>query len=76
MALKKRFINIKIAKNQDNIVEFLQKKKVFTTLDLKEINKTNLKDKINYTATNDIYKILGFKFSKSKLTRKILSEIQ
>jgi len=76
MALKKRFINIKIAKNQDNIVEFLEKKKVFTTLDLKEINKTNLEDKINYTATNNIYNILDFKFSKSKLARKILSEIQ
>ena len=76
MAMKKRFINIKVAKNQDSIVEFLQKKKIFTTLDIKLINKTNLQDKINYTARNNIYKKLDFKFSKTSLAKKILSEIR
>ncbi len=76
MALKKRFINIKIAKNQNSVVEFLQKKKIFTTLDIKDINKTSLQEKINYTARNNIYKKLDFRFSKTSLAKKILSEIR
>ncbi len=75
MALKKRFINIKIADNQTSIVKFLKKQKIFTTLDKKDINYLNLKKQIEYTSTNNIYDKLDYKFSKTTLARKILSEL-
>jgi len=75
MALKKHFINIQIADNQDSIVKFLKKKKIFTTLDKEDINSLNLKKQIEYTSTNNVYDKLDYKFSKTTLARKILSEL-
>ncbi len=76
MALKKDFINIRVAKNQDSIINFLQKKEIFTTLDKNNINKTSLKEKINYTKNNNVYEKLNFKFSKTTLARKILDNLK
>lgn len=75
MALKVPFINIQVADNQQNIVNFLKDKNIKTTLIPKEISVKNLKQKIEYILLHDIYKDLHLKFSKNHLAKKILKEL-
>ena len=75
MALKKRFINLQVASNQQSIVNFLEKKDINTTIKAEEISKKVLKQKIDYIFHNDIYSRLQLTFSKTKLAKKILKEI-
>lgn len=75
MALQKRFINIEVATNQRSIVNFLEEKSIFTTIDIDSINKKALKNKIDYIMNTDIYQKLDLKFSKDYLAKKILKEI-
>ena len=76
MALKVPFINIQVADNQQNIINFLNDKNIETTLIPKEISVKNLKEKIEYIFHHDIYEDLNLKFSKNHLAKKILKELQ
>ena len=75
MALKVPFINIQVADNQQNIVDYLQAKSIITSLLPKEITVKHLKEKIEYILVHDIYKNLNLKFSKNHLAKKILKEM-
>lgn len=72
MALDKRFINIKVASNQDNVVKFLKQNAIKTTIGADELSQDRLKKKIEYISKNDIYKKLNLRFSKDTLAKKIL----
>ena len=74
MALRKRFINIQVADNQASIVHFLDKKEIFTTLQMKEITKKRVKEKIEYIMKNKIYNRLTLEFSEDRLVKEIISE--
>jgi UDP-2,4-diacetamido-2,4,6-trideoxy-beta-L-altropyranose hydrolase len=76
MALKKNFINLQVASNQQSIVNYLEKKEIKTTIKVEEISKKVLKKKIDYIFHNDIYSKLHLGFSKTKLAKKILKEIE
>lgn len=76
MSLKKDFINIEVATNQEVLTKYLEKKGVKTTLKSDEINLRNLKKKIDYVSKTSIYKKLDLKFSKDKLIKKVLKEIK
>lgn len=76
LALKKDFINIEVAKNQEVVTKFLRKKSIDTTIKAQEINFRNLKNKINYISTSSIYKKLNLEFSRDKLAKKILKELK
>lgn len=76
MALKKDFINIEVATNQEVVTKYLEKKGVKTTLKSDEINLKNLKKKIDYVSKTSIYKKQDLKFSKDKLIKKVLKEIK
>lgn len=75
MSLKKDFINIEVATNQEVVTKYLEKKGVKTTLKSDEINLKNLKKKIDYVSKTSIYKKLDLKFSKDKLIKKVLKNI-
>jgi len=75
MSLGVPFINIQVAGNQQNIVKFLKKKKIKTTLKPKELSIKKLKKRIEYISLHDIYKDLNLKFSKNHLAKKILKEL-
>lgn len=76
MALKKDFINIEVAKNQEDVTKFLEKKNIDTTIKAEEINFKNLKIKIEYISKSSIYKKLNLEFFKNKLAKKILKELK
>lgn len=76
LSLKKKFINIEVAKNQKVISKFLKKKNIKTTIKAKNLTKKNLEEKIEYIKENNIYKKLNLKFSKDKLVKKILEELR
>lgn len=76
LAIKKKFINIEVANNQKATTQFLEKKKVYTTLQLDNLNLKNMKDKINHVRKKNLYKNLKLKFSMNKLAKKILGEFQ
>lgn len=76
MALKKDFINIEVAKNQELVTKFLEKRNIDTTIKAEEINFKNLKKKIDYIGTSSIYKKLNLEFSRDKLAKKILKEFK
>lgn len=76
MALKKKFINLQVAVNQQSIINYLEKKKIKTTIKVDQISKKVLKEKIDYIFRNDSYSKLRLKFSKTKLAKKILKEIK
>ncbi|WP_428738510.1 UDP-2,4-diacetamido-2,4,6-trideoxy-beta-L-altropyranose hydrolase [Sulfurimonas sp.] len=76
MALKKMFINIQVADNQQSIVDYLEKNKIFTSLHQNDIDKTSLTQKIKYVQTHAIYERLKLKFSKYFLAKKILEELK
>ena len=73
---KKRFINIKVASNQNSIIEFLESKDINTTINIDEISEKNLKQKIEYIFKNNIYDRLDLNFSKTKLVEKIVKELE
>lgn len=76
MALKKKFINIQVAENQKVVSEFLEKKKVKTTIKAKDLTKEVLRSKIEYVKRSNSYKKLALKFAKNKLAKKILKELK
>ena len=75
MALQIPFINIQVADNQQNIVDYLEAKNIRTSLILKKISLKHLRKKIEYIAVHDIYKNLHLKFSKYHVAKKILKEL-
>lgn len=72
MALGKKFINIKVASNQDDVVKFLKQKSIKTTINADKLSQNKLEKKIDYISKSDIYKTLNLKFSKNALAKKIL----
>ena len=75
MALNKKFINIQVASNQQKVVDFLNKKEIYTTIQLEDLTKKLLRQKIKYILHQNIYKQLKLKFSKYTLTNTILELI-
>jgi len=75
LALKKKFINIEVASNQNLITKFLEDNKIKTTIKSNDLDLENLKTKMKYINKNDIYKKLNLEFSKDKLAQKILKEL-
>ena len=75
MALKKEFINIEVALNQQVVTKYLEKKGVKTTLKLEEITLKNLKKKIDYVNKDSVHKKLNLEFFRDKLIKKILKNI-
>ncbi len=76
MALKKKFINIEVAENQKVVGEFLQRKKIKTTIKAKDLTKEVLKTKIEYVKRSNSYKKLALKFAKNRLAKRILKELK
>jgi spore coat polysaccharide biosynthesis predicted glycosyltransferase SpsG len=76
LALRKPFINLQVAPNQQHIVDFLNSNKIFTTLQAKSLSKSNLEEKLTYVFENDIYQNLSLDFSKTKLAKKILKALK
>lgn len=76
MALKKKFINIEVASNQEVVTNFLKRKAITTTIKADELSLKELEKKIEYISKKDIYKKLNLKFSKEKIVKKILKEIK
>lgn len=74
MALKKDFINIKVATNQEVITRYLEQKDIKTTIKIENLNLETLKKRIDYISKSSIYKKLDLEFSKDKLVKKILDE--
>ncbi|MFA7090457.1 MAG: UDP-2,4-diacetamido-2,4,6-trideoxy-beta-L-altropyranose hydrolase [Arcobacteraceae bacterium] len=75
LALKKKFINLQVSTNQQHIVDFLNAKKIFTTISALELNQTILEEKLQYVTNNNIYKNVSLDFSKTKLVKKILKAL-
>lgn len=76
MALKKKFINIEVASNQQVISNFLEKKNIKTTIKAQNLSLKELEEKIEYINKKDIYKKIDLKFSKDKLIKEILKELK
>lgn len=76
MALNKKFINIEVAKNQEVVTSFLEKKFIKTTIKAEVLSLKELEKKIEYVNKIDIYKKLNLKFSKDKLIKRILKELK
>lgn len=76
MALKKNFINIKVIDNQELLSNFLERKKIRTTIKAEDLTKELLKTKIDYVKNNNIYKKLTLHFAKNRLAREILKELK
>lgn len=76
LALRKYFINIEVASNQEVVTQFLENKGIKTTIKIDELNVKNLKNKINYINKSSIYKNLKLEFSRNKLAKKILKELK
>lgn len=76
MALKKKFINIEVAENQKVVGEFLERKKIKTTIKAKDLTKEVLKTKIEYVKRSNSYKKLALKFAKNRLAKRILKELK
>ncbi|WP_165786820.1 UDP-2,4-diacetamido-2,4,6-trideoxy-beta-L-altropyranose hydrolase [Aliarcobacter cryaerophilus] len=76
MSLKKKFINIEVAQNQKVVSDFLEKKRIKTTIKAKNLSLKELEKKIDYINKKDVYKKLDLKFSKYKLVKKILEELK
>ncbi len=75
LALRKDFINIEVASNQEVVTQFLENKGIKTTIKMDDLNIKSLENRINYIKNNNLYKKLKLKFTKSKLAEKILREI-
>ncbi len=75
LALRKDFINIEVAKNQEVVTQFLENKGIKTTIKIDDLNIKSLKNKINYIKKNSVYKKLKLEFKMSELAKKILREI-
>jgi UDP-2,4-diacetamido-2,4,6-trideoxy-beta-L-altropyranose hydrolase len=75
MALKKKFVNIQVASNQNSITQFLENRKIDTTVCPKDLTLEVLKDKLKYIQQHDVYEKLDLKFSKKKLAKKIVKEL-
>lgn len=76
MALKKRFINIEVASNQQVVSNFLEKKNIKTTITAQNLSLKELEKKIEYINKKDIYKKINLEFSKDKLIKEILKELK
>lgn len=76
MALKKNFINIEVAKNQEVVTKYLEKKLIKTTIKAENLSIKELEKKIEYVNKIDVYKKLNLKFSKDKLVKRILKELK
>ncbi|WP_320035355.1 UDP-2,4-diacetamido-2,4,6-trideoxy-beta-L-altropyranose hydrolase [Halarcobacter sp.] len=76
LALKKKFINIEVANNQKVVTDFLKQKNIKTTIKADELSLEKLKEKIEYIEKTDIYKKIDLKFSKDRLIKKILKELE
>lgn len=76
MALKKNFINIKVADNQESIIQYLKDRKIKTTIDKENLTKELLVEKINSLDQESIYNKLELSFFKTKLAKKILKELK
>lgn len=76
MALRKKFINIQVASNQQNVVDFLYHNHILTTLDANEISQAHLEEKLAYVFEHDIYENLSLNFSKYALPKAILKELK
>lgn len=76
MALKKRFINIEVASNQQVVSNFLEKKNIKTTITAQNLSLKELEKKIEYINKKDIYKKMNLEFSKDKLIKEILKELK
>lgn len=75
MALKKKFINIQVAQNQKGVVDFLEHKKISTSILMHDISEEVLRNKIQYIEKNSIYDKLDLQFSKTKLVEDILDKL-
>jgi UDP-2,4-diacetamido-2,4,6-trideoxy-beta-L-altropyranose hydrolase len=75
MALKKKFVNIQVASNQNSITQFLENRKIDTTVCPKDLTLEVLKEKLKYIQQHDVYEKLDLKFSKKKLAKKIVKEL-
>lgn len=75
LALRKDFINIEVASNQEVVTQFLENKGIKTTIKMDDLNIKSLKNRINYIKKINLYKKLKLEFAKSKLAEKILREI-
>lgn len=76
MSLRKKFINIEVAQNQKIVSDFLEKKRIKTTIKAENLSLKELEKKIDYINKKDVYKKLDLKFSKYKLIKKILEELK
>lgn len=76
LALQKKFINIQVAANQQNVIDFLNQQKIYTTLQANNLSIESLKEKLDYIFKTDIYENLSLNFSKTKLAKKILKAIK
>lgn len=76
ISLRKKFINIEVAQNQKVVSNFLEKKRIKTTIKAENLSLKELEKKIDYINKKDVYKKLDLKFSKYKLVKKILEEIK
>ncbi|MFA7083394.1 MAG: UDP-2,4-diacetamido-2,4,6-trideoxy-beta-L-altropyranose hydrolase [Arcobacteraceae bacterium] len=75
LALRKKFINLQVASNQQKVVDFLNHNNINTTIDAQHLTQTLLEEKLQYVFENDLYEKLSLKFSKTKLPKKILKAI-
>ena len=75
LALKKKFINLQVAPNQQNIVDFLNHHDILTTIEASQLCTALLEEKLAYVFNNEIYQNLSLEFSKTKLVKKILKAI-
>lgn len=76
MALRKKFINIQVASNQQNVVDFLYHNHILTTINANEISQTRLEEKLTYVFEHNIYENLSLNFSKYALPKAILKELK
>lgn len=76
LALKKKFINMEVASNQEEVTKYLEKNSIQTTIKAENLTLKELEKKIEYVNKKDVYKKLDLKFSKDKLVKKILKEIK
>lgn len=72
LALRKKFINIQVVSNQQEIVDFLNTNTINTTIEAQKLTQSLLEKKLCYVFKNNVYEKLSLKFSKNKLTKKIL----
>lgn len=74
--LKKKFINIEVASNQNVVSDFFEKKGIKTTIKAEKLCLKELEKKIEYINKKNVYNKLDLKFSKDKLVKKILKDIK